>query len=103
VGFIALCGVAVLNGLVMIAYIRSLREEGQALDPAIHEGALTRLRPVLMTALVASWVLCRWRSQQGQVRRFSAPGHRRDRWHPLIDHSHSACAAAAVSLGTRLG
>ena len=54
VGFIALCGVAVLNGLVMIAYIRSLREEGQALDPAIHEGALTRLRPVLMTALVAS-------------------------------------------------
>jgi cobalt-zinc-cadmium resistance protein CzcA len=53
VGFIALCGVAV-NGLVMIAYIRSLREQGQALDPAIHEGALTRLRPVLMTALVAS-------------------------------------------------
>ena len=54
VGFIALCGVAVLNGLVMIAYIRSLREEGQALETAIHEGALTRLRPVLMTALVAS-------------------------------------------------
>ena len=54
VGFIALCGVAVLNGLVMIAYIRGLREQGQALDPAIHEGALTRLRPVLMTALVAS-------------------------------------------------
>ncbi|MBN9695730.1 MAG: CusA/CzcA family heavy metal efflux RND transporter [Zoogloea sp.] len=54
VGFIALCGVAVLNGLVMIAYIRSLREEGLALDMAIREGALTRLRPVLMTALVAS-------------------------------------------------
>lgn len=54
VGFIALCGVAVLNGLVMIAYIRSLREEGLALDTAIQEGALTRLRPVLMTALVAS-------------------------------------------------
>jgi heavy metal efflux system protein len=54
VGFIALCGVAVLNGLVMIACIRSLREEGMALDPAIREGALTRLRPVLMTALVAS-------------------------------------------------
>jgi heavy metal efflux system protein len=54
VGFIALCGVAVLNGLVMIAFIRSLREEGRGLDVAIKEGALTRLRPVLMTALVAS-------------------------------------------------
>ena len=54
VGFIALSGVAVLNGLVMIAYIRSLREGGLSLDKAIEEGALTRLRPVLMTALVAS-------------------------------------------------
>ncbi len=54
IGFIALCGVAVLNGLVMISYIRSLREEGMGLDDAINEGALTRLRPVLMTALVAS-------------------------------------------------
>ncbi|MET3139085.1 cobalt-zinc-cadmium resistance protein CzcA [Undibacterium sp. GrIS 1.2] len=54
VGFIALSGVAVLNGLVMIAFIRSLREEGMRLDAAIQLGALTRLRPVLMTALVAS-------------------------------------------------
>ncbi|MFB4390615.1 MULTISPECIES: CusA/CzcA family heavy metal efflux RND transporter [unclassified Pseudomonas] len=54
VGFIALSGVAVLNGLVMIAFIRALREEGRALRVAIEEGALTRLRPVLMTALVAS-------------------------------------------------
>jgi cobalt-zinc-cadmium resistance protein CzcA len=54
VGFIALSGVAVLNGLVMVSFIRSLRQEGADLDPAIHEGALTRLRPVLMTALVAS-------------------------------------------------
>ena len=54
VGFIALSGVAVLNGLVMIAFIRNLREEGRSLSLAIHEGALTRLRPVLMTALVAS-------------------------------------------------
>jgi cobalt-zinc-cadmium resistance protein CzcA len=54
VGFIALCGVAVLNGLVMLAFIRNLREEGKSLDEAIFEGALTRLRPVLMTALVAS-------------------------------------------------
>ncbi|GJH25840.1 efflux RND transporter permease subunit [Caballeronia novacaledonica] len=54
VGFIALSGVAVLNGLVMISFIRNLREEGVPLDEAVREGALTRLRPVLMTALVAS-------------------------------------------------
>lgn len=54
VGFIALSGVAVLNGVVMISFIRSLRAEGHDLDDAIREGALTRLRPVLMTALVAS-------------------------------------------------
>jgi cobalt-zinc-cadmium resistance protein CzcA len=54
VGFIALSGVAVLNGLVMVSFIRRLREQGRALDDAIAEGALTRLRPVLMTALVAS-------------------------------------------------
>jgi len=54
VGFIALCGVAVLNGLVMISFVRSLRDEGGSLDDAVREGALTRLRPVLMTALVAS-------------------------------------------------
>ena len=54
VGFIALSGVAVLNGLVMLAFIRGLREQGMSLDDAIQTGALTRLRPVLMTALVAS-------------------------------------------------
>jgi len=54
IGFIALSGVAVLNGVVMLSFIRDLRENGMALDPAIREGALTRLRPVMMTALVAS-------------------------------------------------
>jgi cobalt-zinc-cadmium resistance protein CzcA len=54
VGFIALSGVAVLNGLVMISFIRELRERGASLDEAIVDGALIRLRPVLMTALVAS-------------------------------------------------
>ncbi|WP_429941625.1 CusA/CzcA family heavy metal efflux RND transporter [Achromobacter xylosoxidans] len=54
VGFIALCGVAVLNGLVLLSFISSLRESGKPLDQAVREGALTRLRPVLMTALVAS-------------------------------------------------
>lgn len=54
VGFIALSGVAVLNGLVMLSFIRHLREEGMPLDKAVHEGAVQRLRPVLMTAMVAS-------------------------------------------------
>ena len=54
VGFIALSGIAVLNGLVMVAFIRDLRVHGQGLNEAIVEGALTRLRPVLMTALVAA-------------------------------------------------
>jgi cobalt-zinc-cadmium resistance protein CzcA len=54
VGFIALSGVAVLNGVVMISFIKKLREEGAALDDAIFRGSVTRLRPVLMTALVAS-------------------------------------------------
>jgi len=54
VGFIALSGVAVLNGVVMLSFIRDLREQGKALEEAIRDGALTRLRPVLMTALVAS-------------------------------------------------
>lgn len=54
VGFIALSGVAVLNGLVLISAIRRLREEGRTVEEAIREGALSRLRPVLMTALVAS-------------------------------------------------
>jgi cobalt-zinc-cadmium resistance protein CzcA len=54
VGFIALSGVAVLNGLVMVTFINQLRREGKVLNDAIVGGSLTRLRPVLMTALVAS-------------------------------------------------
>jgi len=54
VGFIALSGVAVLNGLVMISFISKLRADGDPLQEAVVDGALTRLRPVLMTALVAS-------------------------------------------------
>jgi heavy metal efflux system protein len=54
VGFIALSGVAVLNGLVMVTFINQLRQEGGELEHAIVHGSLTRLRPVLMTALVAA-------------------------------------------------
>ena len=55
IGFIALSGVAVLNGVVMITYFNQLREQGRNVLDAVTEGALTRLRPVLMTALVASF------------------------------------------------
>ena len=54
VGFIALSGIAILNGLVMVSFIRELRKAGVELNMAIFDGALTRLRPVLTTALVAS-------------------------------------------------
>lgn len=54
VGFIALSGVAVLNGLVMITFINKLRDDGQAVEEAVMHGAMARLRPVLMTAMVAS-------------------------------------------------
>ena len=54
VGFIALSGVAVLNGLVMMSVFNLLREQGRSVTDAVNLGALTRLRPVLMTALVAS-------------------------------------------------
>lgn len=54
IGFIALSGIAVLNGLVLITYINQLRKENLDIEDAIVTGALTRLRPVLMTALVAS-------------------------------------------------
>lgn len=54
VGFIALFGVAVLNGVVMVSFINQLRDEGKSVAEAVAEGAMTRLRPVLMTALVAS-------------------------------------------------
>jgi cobalt-zinc-cadmium resistance protein CzcA len=54
VGFIALFGIAVLNGVVLVEHINALREKGRTLDRAVMEGAVDRLRPVLMTALVAS-------------------------------------------------
>ncbi|EGM76603.1 heavy metal efflux pump, cobalt-zinc-cadmium [Rheinheimera sp. A13L] len=54
VGFIALSGIAVLNGIVLVSFIRQLRDQGVELLAALEQGALSRLRPVLMTALVAS-------------------------------------------------
>lgn len=55
VGFIALSGIAVLNGVVMLSFFNQLREEGESVDDAVRNGAMDRLRPVLMTAMVASF------------------------------------------------
>jgi cobalt-zinc-cadmium resistance protein CzcA len=55
VGFIALAGVAVLNGMVLVSYFNQLREDGLSIIDAVKQGAITRLRPVLMTAAVASF------------------------------------------------
>jgi cobalt-zinc-cadmium resistance protein CzcA len=57
VGFIALLGIAVLNGLVMVSYFRQLRDEGASLPEAVRRGAERRLRPVLMTATIAAFGL----------------------------------------------
>lgn len=54
VGFIALSGVAVLDDMILVSYARQLRDKGRTLEEAVEEAAVTRLRPVLMTALVAS-------------------------------------------------
>jgi cobalt-zinc-cadmium resistance protein CzcA len=54
VGFIALFGIAVLNGIVLLTYVTQLRQNGATIESAVEDGAKTRLRPVLMTALVAS-------------------------------------------------
>jgi len=54
IGFIALFGIAVLNGVVLVSHIRQLEGEGLSTDDAVIQGSLDRLRPVLMTALVAS-------------------------------------------------
>ena len=73
VGFIALFGVAVLNGVVMVSNINRLRNEGQTIEQAVSEGAETRLRPVLMTALVASLGFIPMASQHPREAIFSTP------------------------------
>ena len=61
VGFIALSGVAVLNEVVMLSFIRELRDKGMALDEAIIKGAMRRLRPVLIPLRSPALDLCLWR------------------------------------------
>jgi cobalt-zinc-cadmium resistance protein CzcA len=54
IGFVALFGVAVLNGIVLVEHLNTLRKEGRSIGETVLQGAANRLRPVLMTALVAS-------------------------------------------------
>ena len=101
VGFIALSGVAVLNGLVMISFIRNLLQEGRSLDQAVWEGAITRLRPVLMTALVASLGFVPMAWPPAPAPSAAAAGDGGDRRHPVLDHADPAGAAGALSLDPR--
>jgi len=55
IGFITLSGIAILNGMVLVSFIKQLREKGMAVNQAVRTGSLIRLRPVIMTALVASF------------------------------------------------
>lgn len=97
IGFIALSGVAVLNGLVMISFIRNLREEGRTLDEAIHEGALTRLCPVLMTALVASWLCSNGNCHRNWCRGPASACDCSDWWNSIIDCFDASCVASPLS------
>ena len=84
VGFIALSGVAVLNGVVMISYFNQLREQGRDVRSAVTEGSLTRLRPVLMTAPSPPSDSSRWRCRPAPVRKCN------DHWPPLSSAASSA-------------
>ena len=96
---------AVLNGLVMIAFIRGLREQGRTLRAAVEEGALTRLRPVLMTALVASLGFIPMALATGTGLSAAAVGDRGDWRNPVFDRLDLAGIAGVVPMGlsTRRG
>ena len=86
VGFIALSGVAVLNGVVMISYFNQLREEGKDVRSAVIEGSLTRLRPVLMTAAVAAfWIYTHGSLNQRRCGSAKTVGHSSHRRHCQLD------------------
>jgi hypothetical protein len=104
VGFIALSGVAVLNGLVMVSFIEQLRRDGAEIDDAIVRGSLTRLRPVLMTALVASFGFVPMALATGTGAEVQKPArHRGDRRSGLEHAAHAGGAARALSGVRRQG
>jgi cobalt-zinc-cadmium resistance protein CzcA len=100
VGFIALSGVAVLNGLVMMEAIRRHQSEGAQDEQAIIGGAMERVRPVLMTALVASLRLCAHGAGHRHGRRGAAPaGHGGDRRSGDLDRADAVGVARHHRLG----
>src|SRR3546814_4938020 len=97
VGFIALSGVAVLNGVVMLSFIRDLRMRGEDLLESIRHGALTRLRPVLMTALVASLGFVHGTQRRSRLRG-AAPSRHCSYWRSADLHDpYVAGVACALS------
>ncbi len=86
VGFIALSGVAVLNGLMIISYFNLLREQGRDVPTSVREGAMTRLRPVLMTALVASLGFVPMAIASGAGAEVQRPPRHRRHWRHLKFH-----------------
>ena len=98
VGFIALFGVAVLNGLVLVTYVLQLRQEGKALSTAITEGAMLRMRPVLMTALVASLGFIPMAFSPAPEPKSSAPGHGGHRRTDNLNLADTRCLAGHLSV-----
>lgn len=98
VGFIALWGIAVLNGVVLVSSIRHLRQEGMEVAEAVREGCTQRFRPVMMTATVALLGLVPFLFATGPLRGSASAGHCGDRWSDHIDPADPGGAAHAVPL-----
>ena len=97
VGFIALFGVAVLNGVVLVSQINQLRQEGLPLDDAVRQGCDRRLRPVLMTALVAILGACSPAvRQRARLRGAAAPGGGGGFWSVYGNRAHLNRAAGSL-------
>ena len=99
VGFIALFGIAVLNGIVLLTYIRELQHKGLSIETAVEQGAETRLRPVLMTALVSSLGFIPMAlSHEAGAEVGATSGYGGHRWPGDIDPAHSSRASIALSV-----
>ena len=99
VGFIALFGIAVLNGVVLVNYIVELRQQGSTINDAVFDGAMTRLRPVLMTALTTGLGLLPRAISTGTGAEGPATGcHRRYRRPDHLDATHPHCRTGHLSV-----
>ncbi len=103
IGFIALSGVAVLDAMILVSYIRQLRAKGMSLERAVEDAATTRLRPVLMTTLVASLGFLPMAFSTGMGAEVQRPlGHRRHRRRDQRhDHVAAWCCACCIYCSIR--